>query len=307
MQILVVKLAFFREFSQEQHTNDVTGLWLDDFVLESMWDVDLEIFCAWSHCASLVGQNKYTSQTFNSHFSLCLLPSLPPCLQISIVSTDDDLSWSSWFFCFFYGNPQSNGASSFLRQRLSVATAAALTVRPHAFWSALCHYLWRGWPQQMLFIMWILQWIMCHNCFHSVKYSGLFFFPFGCHCFGAADGFLSLLRPSFHNRREKRSESQFLGTWKLPRGQCFLIQQRDSVGRDANLDLSVSVRDATRVKDSVRLHFNSVRVERGQGSLRSEAFIWKIGPNYFLLAWIKQAGMCEYLCAIMVWAIISKV
>lgn len=45
------------------------------------------------------------------------------------------------------------------------------------------------------------------------------------------------------------------------------------MGRDANLDLSVSVRDATRVKDSVRLHFNSVRVERGQGSLRSEAFI----------------------------------
>lgn len=42
------------------------------------------------------------------------------------------------------------------------------------------------------------------------------------------------------------------------------------MGRDANLDLSVSVRDATRVKDSVRLHFNSVRVERGQGSLRSE-------------------------------------
>lgn len=40
------------------------------------------------------------------------------------------------------------------------------------------------------------------------------------------------------------------------------------MGRDANLDLSVSVRDATRVKDSVRLHFNSVGGVKGHSGVR---------------------------------------
>lgn len=166
MQILQFgKLAFFRKCCLEQHTNDVIGLWLGDLFWKAMWDVDLEL-CLLYHFKGLIMP------------VLSLSPSPPPRLQISIVSTDDDLSWSSWvlFFCFLRQPAAFSGASSFLCQRLSVATAAALTVRPHAFWSALCHYLWRGWHQQMLFIMWILQWIMCHNCFHSVKYSGFFFF-----------------------------------------------------------------------------------------------------------------------------------
>lgn len=81
--------------------------------------------------------------TFNEAISFPLLP-LPPslCLQISIVSTDDDLSWSSGSFCFLRQHIALRGASSFPCRRLSVA-AAALTVRPHAFWSAL-------WPAEMM-------------------------------------------------------------------------------------------------------------------------------------------------------------
>lgn len=107
----------------------------------------------------------------------------------------------------------------------------------------------------MLFIMWILQWIMCHNCFHSVrpKCFDFFFFPFGPRYVRTSDSFLSLLKESDIIFSQHMSETRWMSAiWSSLLGlsvfrlnpeewqedRVSLAEQIDSAGLDLKVDLS---------------------------------------------------------------------
>lgn len=173
-----------------------------------------------------------------------------------------------------------HGASSFPCRRLSVA-AAALTVRPHAFWSALCHYLWRGWPEEMLFIMWILQWIMCHNCFHSVRQTPQVFrvyFPSVPYCFLGLRQLPGPPPPAILKESDANKINAKLSVFQLNRHSIFLAKHVNS----DRLDFQTNGRhtDSSDPKTAQDSFLTLLWVEEGQGSSRSELFMGEVGPLF---------------------------
>lgn len=110
-------------------------------------------------------------------------------------------------------------------------------------------YRLRGWPEETLFIMWILQWIMYHNCFHSLHPKLRISFAFG-HYFLGWVTFLSLKKPeAIFSQRMRETKCIYnlmvlkgLSVFKLKqktdqRSQRF-SQQTDQLCWTGKLDLS---------------------------------------------------------------------